>query len=61
VGITALEPTSILLERADRSVVRPEGTKVQDVSVSINSLEYPIDFLVIKPKNRLDGHPLILV
>ena len=28
--------------------------------VSIDSLEYPTDFLIINPRNRLDGHPLIL-
>ena len=28
--------------------------------VSIDSWEYPADFLIINPINRLDGHPLIL-
>ena len=28
--------------------------------VSVYSWEYPADFLIINPKNRLDGHPLIL-
>eukprot|EP00253_Pinus_taeda_P025276 PITA_25276 len=28
--------------------------------VSVDSWEYPADFLIINPKNRLDGHPLIL-
>eukprot|EP00253_Pinus_taeda_P012024 PITA_12024 len=28
--------------------------------VSVDSWEYPIDFLIINPKPRLDGHPLIL-
>ena len=58
-GITSVEPTSTLLELADRSVVRPEGT-LHDVMVSIDSWEYPTDFLIINPKSRLDGHPLIL-
>ena len=58
-GITSLEPTKTLLELADRSVVKPEGT-LQDVMVFVDSWEYPVDFLVINPKNRLDGHPLIL-
>jgi hypothetical protein len=58
-GITSVEPTSTLLELADRSVVRPEGT-LHDVMVSVDSWEYPADFLIINPKNRLDGHPLIL-
>jgi len=54
-----MEPTSTLLELADRSVVRPEGT-LHNVMVSIDSWEYLVDFLIINPKNRLDGHPLIL-
>jgi len=58
-GITSVEPTSTLLELADRSMVRPEGT-LHDVMVSIDSCEYPTDFLIINPKARLDGHPLIL-
>eukprot|EP00253_Pinus_taeda_P027676 PITA_27676 len=58
-GITSVEPTSTLLELADQSVVRPEGT-LHDVRVSIDSWEYPTDFLIINPKTRLDGHPLIL-
>lgn len=35
-GITTLEHTSTLLELADRSIVRHEGT-LQDVIVSVNS------------------------
>ena len=58
-GITSVEPTSTLPELADRSVVRLEGT-LHDVMVSVDSWEYPTDFLIINPKNWLDGHPLIL-
>ena len=59
IGITSLEPTKTLLELADRSVVKPEGI-LQDLMVSVDFWEYPADFLVINPKNRLYGHPLIL-
>ena len=58
-GISALEPTVTLLELAYRSVIRLEGI-VQDIMVSVDSWEYPTDFLVINPKNRMEGHPLIL-
>ena len=53
-GITTLEPTTTLLELADCSVIRPEGT-LQDVMVSVDSWEYPEDFFIINPRNRLDG------
>ena len=58
-GITSLDPTTTLLELASRSVVRLEGT-LHDVMVSVDSWEYPAEFLIINPKNQLDGHPLIL-
>ena len=45
-GITALEPTTTLLELSDRSVIRPEGT-LPDVMVSVDTWEYPIDFLLL--------------
>eukprot|EP00253_Pinus_taeda_P006506 PITA_06506 len=48
-GITSAEPTSTLLELADRSVVRLEGI-LHDVMVSVDSWEYPTDFLIINPK-----------
>lgn len=40
-------------------MVRQEGA-LQDIIVSIDSWEYLIDFLVVNPRSRLDGHPLIL-
>eukprot|EP00253_Pinus_taeda_P002518 PITA_02518 len=58
-GIAALEPTTTSLELADRSVVRLEGT-LHDIIVSVDSWDYPVDFLVINPRSRFDGHPLIL-
>ena len=57
-GITALELVTTLLELVDQSVVRPKGT-LQDITISFDSWEYPVDFLVIN-LSRLDGHPLIL-
>jgi hypothetical protein len=58
-GITSFEPTSIMLEFFYRSVVKPVGT-LQDIAISVDSWEYPTDFLVINPRSRLDGQPLIL-
>jgi len=42
-GITTLEPTTTLLELADRSVIKPKGT-LPDVMVSVYTWEYLIDF-----------------
>jgi hypothetical protein len=48
-----------MLELDDRSVVKPIAT-LEDISISIESWEFPVDFLVINPRIRLDGHSLIL-
>ena len=42
----SLRKTTIVLQLADRSTVTPEGI-VEDVMVSIDSWEYPTDFLVL--------------
>jgi hypothetical protein len=54
-----LRPTTMVLELADRSKVVPEGI-LEDITVSLDSWEYPVDFLVLQPKSNLGGHPLIL-
>ena len=54
-----LQHTTIVLELADRSKVIPEGI-LEDVVVSLDSWEYPVDFLVLQPKSNLGGHPIIL-
>ena len=51
--------TPTLLQLADRSVIKPDGV-LEDISVSLYSWEYPIDFMILTPKNNLGGHPLIL-
>ena len=58
-GITSLDPTTTLMELADRSIVKPKGT-LQDMMASVDTWEYLTDFLIINPRNQLDGHPLIL-
>jgi hypothetical protein len=54
-----LRKTTTVLQLADHSTVTPEGI-VEDVMVSIDSWEYPADFLVLQPKAKLTGYPLIL-
>jgi len=58
-GITALDATTTLVELADQLIIKLEGT-LQDVMMSVDSWEYPTHFLIINPRNRLGGHPLIL-
>ena len=54
-----LRPTPTILELADRSTIKPEGI-LDDLVISVDSWEYPTDFLVLQPKSHLGGHPLIL-
>ena len=55
----SLRKTSTVLQLADRSTANPEGI-LEDVLVSVDSWEYPADFLVLQPKANLTGYPLIL-
>jgi hypothetical protein len=54
-----LRPTTTVLELVDRSKVVPEGI-LEDITVSLDSWDYPVDFLVLQPKSNIRGHPLIL-
>eukprot|EP00253_Pinus_taeda_P003111 PITA_03111 len=49
---SSLRKTSTVLQLVDRSTVNPEGI-VEDVFVSVDSWEYPVDFLVLQPKAKL--------
>eukprot|EP00253_Pinus_taeda_P035936 PITA_35936 len=51
--------TPILLQLANRSTIKPDGV-IEDISVSLDSWEYPVDFMILTPKSNLGGHPLIL-
>jgi len=51
--------TPTLLQLADRSIIKPDGV-LEDISVSLDSWEYPVDFMILTPKSNLGGHPIIL-
>jgi hypothetical protein len=57
--LSNLRNTPTILQLADRSTIKPEGI-LEDIIVSLDSWEYPIDFMVLQPKSNLGGHPLIL-
>jgi hypothetical protein len=57
--IKQVRPTPTILELVDRSTIKPEGV-INDLVISVDSWEYPVDFVVLKPKTRLGDHPLIL-
>jgi len=59
-GLVHIHPTPTILELVDSSKMKSEGV-LDDVVISLDSQEYLTDFIVLKPKNLVGGHPLILV
>ena len=57
--LSHLRPTPNVLELADKSKIKPKGV-LDDVIISVDSWEYPADFIVLLPKNPVGGHPLLL-
>jgi len=59
IGLSNLWQTPIVLQLADWSTIKLEGT-LEDVVIFMNSCGYPIDFMVLHPKSNLGGYPSIL-
>ncbi|KAK9155104.1 hypothetical protein Sjap_002584 [Stephania japonica] len=53
--VGSLHETGIIIQLADRSVVRPEGV-LEDVLVRVNELVFPADFYVIDMKDESFPH-----
>jgi hypothetical protein len=58
-NICNLRPTPTVLELVERSKIKPEGI-LEDIISSLNSWEYPVEFMVLQPNSNLGEHPLIL-
>lgn len=58
-GLFHIHPTPIVLELADRSKIKLEEV-LDDVVISLDSWEYPVDFIMLQPKNPMGGNPLML-
>jgi hypothetical protein len=54
-----LIPTKTLLELADKSVISPTGS-LDDVTITLASWEYSVDFLVIHAKSSKPEHAVVL-
>jgi hypothetical protein len=55
-----LRKPPIFIQMDNRSIVKPKGM-LYGIIVSIDSWEYPIDFMVLQTKSRLGGYHLIMV
>ena len=51
--------TPTLLQLEERSVIKPDGV-IEDIPMSLDSWEHPMDFMILTPKNDLGGHSIIL-
>ena len=58
-GLPNPRPTPTVLELVDRSTINPLGV-LEDISIILDSYEYPVAFLVLNIQSKLDNHPLIL-
>ena len=54
-----LRCTATILQLVDSSTIFPLGV-LEDIVVSLESWEYPVDFIVLETKEKLRGYPLIL-
>jgi len=54
-----LQYTPTLLQLVDKLVIKPTEV-LQYIFVSLDSWEYPVDFIILTPKSNLGEHPLIL-
>ena len=45
-GLGPLQPTTVTLQLADRSIKIPKG-QIEDVIVQVNDFYYPVDFVVL--------------
>jgi hypothetical protein len=54
-----IRDTPTILELADRSTIKSKGV-IENLIISVESWNYPADFVVLQPKTKLGGHPLIL-
>jgi hypothetical protein len=47
------------MELAEKLVITPAGS-LDNITVTLASWEYPIDFLVIHPNSSKTAHPVVL-
>jgi hypothetical protein len=57
--IIGLQETPTILHLRDSFTIKPDGM-IEYFIVTLNSWEYPIDFIVLSPKDNRGRYPLIL-
>ena len=57
--IEGLRPTPTILQLADSSTVIPDGM-IENIVVTLDSLEYPAEFMILSPKVNPSSYHVIL-
>lgn len=58
-GMTKIQLTKTVLQLADQSTAKPEGV-LEDVTITIDTWDYSVDFLVLKARKNALGYLIIL-
>ena len=57
--IEGLRPKPTILQLADSSSITSDGM-IENIFVTLDSLEYPVHFMILSPKVNLSSYPIIL-
>ena len=57
--IEGLRATPTIIQLANSSIMTPDGM-IENIVVTLDSLEYPVDFMILSPKVNLSSYPIIL-
>ena len=57
--IVGLRETPIVLQLVDSSTIVVDSM-LEDVTITLHSWDYPVDFVVLSPKTSTGGYPIIL-
>ena len=57
--IVGLRETPTVLQLANSSTIVPNGM-LEDVTVTLHSWDYPVDFVVLSPKMNTGGYLIVL-
>ena len=58
-NVIGIRDTPTILQLVDNSTIKPDGM-IEDIIVTMDSIDFPSNFVVLSPKGTLGGYPLIL-
>ena len=58
-NVIGIRDTPTILQLEDNSTIKPDGM-IEDIIATLDSLDFPSNFVVMSPKGTLGGYQLIL-